>query len=185
MRTFVEESVNRRYAIGGMAAAAAGLALPSRYQGRAITQRGMAGGGLVRLESGDAAFSVVASRVTSEGQEDVIAGSVRWVDQPAGLAFVSTAITEYEVLESPEEGGELRRIVGMMRLNEQEEYPFSINVLDAGDPGSGLDSIALIVGDGATTNGDATPAAGLGFSYAAAGEVIGDVQDVTFEIGGA
>jgi hypothetical protein len=185
MRTFVEGSVNRRYAIGGMAAAAAGLALPSRFQGRAITQRGMAGGGLVRLESGDAAFSVLASRVLIEGQDDVIVGSIKWVDESAGFDFASTTISEYEVLESPEEGGELRRIIGMMRLNEKEDYPFSINVLDAGDPGSGLDSIALIVGDGATTDGDATPISGLGFSYAAAGEVIGDVQDVDFEFGGA
>lgn len=175
--------VNRRFAVSGLVVSAAGIATPRRLQGRAITQRGMAGGGLVQLEEGNAAFSIIASRVSIAGQGDVLVGSIKWVDETAGHEFISTTIDAYDMLHSPEEGAELRRIAGMMRLNAEGAYPFVLNVLDAGAPGSGRDTLALIVGDGAVKGENATPASGFGFSYAVAGPVIGDVQDVNFELG--
>ena len=53
---------DRRMAIGGALAVAAGLALPLR-QSRTVTQRGMVGGGLVQFEQGEANFSLFVSRL--------------------------------------------------------------------------------------------------------------------------
>ena len=70
-----------------------------------------------------------------------------------------------------------------MVVNDADAYPFVMTLIDAGLPGSGLDSVALVVGDGVTTGEGVTPVAGLGFSYVASGAiVIGDLQDVEFEI---
>lgn len=183
MRHQAEARVNRRLAVGAMAAGAAGLAWPSQQRGRAITQRGVAGGGIIQLENGEAEFSVFASRVTFADDEEVIVGSIEWVDTSAGFAFVSTAVELYEDLESPEEGGELRRVAGVMRLNDEADYPFVFNVLDAGAPGAGRDSAALIVGEDAVIDGNASPVETDGFNYAAAGSIVGDVQVVSFDMG--
>jgi hypothetical protein len=178
-------ALNRRFAIGAIAVAAAGLALPRMAQIRPILQRGMVGGGLAQFEESEAQFSVFASRISSsDGNPDVIAGSVLWHDAPSGYLLTSTTVTDYEMLESAAHEGVTRRISGTMRLNDGEVYPFVLNVTDAGPPASGLDSVALIVGDGAEVDDHATPATGFGFSYAAAGPiVVGDVQEVDIDLG--
>lgn len=176
-------SMDRRHALGALALPAVGLALPRMQRGRAITQRGLVGGGIVDVENGEAQFSVFASRLTVEDGIEVVLGSVRWVDASAGVAFQSAEIHEYEVLPSPAEGGELRRVTGTMRDSGEAEYPFALNLLDAGGPGEASDSVALVVGDGAL-DATGTPAAGLGFTYAVAGTVVGDLQEVDFLIDG-
>ena len=74
---------DRRMAIGGGLALAAGLALPRR-QIRTVTQRGMVGGGLVQLEQGEANFSLFVSRLIFSDDTVVVVGSVLWVDGAAG-----------------------------------------------------------------------------------------------------
>lgn len=178
-------AMNRRYAIGALAAGAAGLVIPGQVQIRAITQRGMVGGGLARFDSSEAEFSIFASRFTlPDVAQDIVVGHVLWHDAKAEITFASTDVSGYDLIETAAGEGETRRIIGTMRVNEGEQYPFVLNVTDAGRPGEGLDSVALIVGAG--VENAASPAAGDTFSYAAAGPiVIGDVQDVELEIGGA
>jgi hypothetical protein len=166
-------------AIGGALAGAAGLALPRR-QGGSVNQRGMVGGGLARLDQGEANFSLFASRLEpSEDTVEVVVGSIRWIDDSAGLKLRSTAVTDYI---APEQGRS-RQIIGTMSVNDEGEYPFELEVLDAVEPGSREDTVNLKVGDDVRTGEYATPAAGYEFGYTANGTVeTGDLQELRFEM---
>jgi hypothetical protein len=176
--------IDRRMAIGGALAGAAGLALPFR-QGRPVTQRGMAGGGLARLEpAGEANFSFFASRlIFAEGIPEAFFGSILWVDDRAGLILSSSSISAYTVLPNPRENVQSRQILGMMSVNEETEYPFEFVATNAGLPGAGPDTVSLTVGDGALTGDGATPAAGYGFTYKVTGSLeSGDIQEIGITI---
>ena len=100
----------------------------------------MVGGGLVQFEQGEANFSLFVSRMIFSGDEpEVVVGSVLWVDGTAGLTLRSTAITEYIVPEVQPEQGVSRHIIGTMSVNDEGEYPFELEVIDADLPGSGKD----------------------------------------------
>jgi hypothetical protein len=108
---------------------------------------------------------------------------VLWVDTTAGLTLASTRIDTYGDLEVPASQGEGRRIRGQMSVNNGDVYPFRLDVVDGGPPGSGLDSVNLVVGADAGSEGAATPASATGFTYAMAGTVtVGDIQDVDFDL---
>jgi hypothetical protein len=187
METRFAAVMNRRRVLGSTLGATAVVAMPFALQGKVILQRGIVGGGLAQFELSEAQFSFFASRFEFEEENrEVIVGSVLWVDVPSGFSFVSTSITSYGTPEDTTLAGEVRRILGMMQVNEGETYPFSLEVADAEGPGSGQDYVILTVGDGAILGGDATPAAGYGFSYAAAGPVtVGDIQEVNSDINSA
>jgi len=174
---------DRRMAIGGGLALAAGLALPLR-QSRTVTQRGMVGGGLVRLAQGEANFSLFVSRlIFSEDDTEVVVGSIIWVDTAAGLTLRSTAITQYLVPPVQPVQGTSRQIFGTMSVNDEGEYPFALEVVDTDLPGSAKDTVDLKVGDGTPAGENATPTSGLGFSYAVSGTVvIGDIQELDLGI---
>ena len=174
---------DRRMAIGGGLALAAGLALPRR-QSRTVTQRGMVGGGLVQFEQGEANFSLFVSRlIFSADDSEVVVGSVLWVDGAAGVSMRSTAIAEYIVPQVEPEQGVLRQIIGTMSVDGEGDYPFDMEVVDRDLPGAATDTVVLKVGDGARTSENATPASGLGYSYTATGTVVtGDVQELDLEI---
>lgn len=176
-------AMDRRMAIGGALAGAAGFALPHR-QSRTVTQRGMVGGGLVRFEQGEASFSLFVSRlIFPEDDAEVVLGSIIWVDKEAKLTLRSTVITDYIVPEVQPEQGASRQIIGIVRDEGGTEYPFDLEVVDVGLPGSGEDTFNLNVGDGARSSADATPASGLGFSYIANGLVArGDIQELDVDI---
>jgi len=176
--------IDRRMAIGGALAGAAGLALPSR-QSRVLTQRGMVGGGLVQFEQGEANFSLFVSRLIFSGDDaEVVLGSIIWVDDAGQLTLRSTVITDYIVPEVEPEQGVSRQIIGTMRDDTtKDEYPFELEVIDADLPGSGKDTVVLKVGDDARTTKTATPASGIGFSYTASGMIAtGDIQELDLEI---
>jgi hypothetical protein len=184
MRTSNMSTVSRRVALGATLAAAAVAALPLESRAKVIFQRGMIGGGLATFQLSEAQFSVFASRfIFQEERREVVVGNVLWVDAPSGFTFASTEIADYLVLDDPEIEGEARRILGTVSVNAGETYPFSLDVVDNGVPGSGADSVVLTVGDGAIMPNGAPAASGLGFSYGAAGPItVGDVQDVDFDI---
>ena len=143
----------------------------------------MIGGGLAQFELSQANFSLVASRFTfPDENKQVVVGEILGVDTSSSFTFASTTITNYDVIEGPEEG-EHRRIRGTMSLNGGQEYPFRLDVIDDGAPGSGLDTISLIVGDGAEDAAAGTAVSSYGFSYAGSGPIVsGDVHDVDFDI---
>jgi hypothetical protein len=172
-------AVDRRMAIGGVLAGAAGLALPRR-QGGTVNQRGMVGGGLAQFDGGEANFSLFASRMelTGDGRE-VVLGSVLWIDDSAGVTLRSTEITEYIV---PEQEGP-RKIIGKMSVNDEGEYPFELEVTDADLPGYRKDMLNLKVGNDAATGDYETSASDPEFNYNANGTVVtGDLHDLNFEI---
>ncbi len=177
-------SIDRRIILGALGAAAVGLALPREASARAIKIRGMTGGGLANFESSDANFSLAVTRMTFEDeQRELIVGSVIWVDATAGVTLASTRIDSYADLQLSSNQGEGRRIRGQMSVNSAEEYPFQLDVVDAGLPGSGTDTVNLMVGANAGSEDAATPDASEGFVYAAAGAVtVGDIQDVDFSL---
>jgi hypothetical protein len=176
-------TMNRRLAIGGLAGAV-GLAWPGAQRGRTIIQRGVAGGGVVKFEQGEASFSLGASRVIIDGEEPgVVLGGVRWVDAGAGLNLSSVEITDYQDLEIPDEQGEARRIVGTMSVEGDAEYPFELDVIDTGEPGSGRDTVFLRLGAAVEGDERATPTESGGFRYRADGILVaGDIQHGDFEI---
>lgn len=175
--------VDRRLAVGGGLAAAAGLAWP-RFQarGRVITQRGVAGGGLVQFAEGQAEFALFASRVTTtEGDaesEPIFLGRLRWDDGSVGVAMESVRITNYENLRLST--GEGRRVEGVVDAGDDGgEQPFLLEArFDL--PDSQLDRITFRVG--AAAGGAATPGADGGFTYSAEGDVVGDVTDADFAV---
>jgi hypothetical protein len=175
------QRTDRRTAIGATFAVATGLAIQIPTRGRVLTQRGMIGGGVVQVGQNAAGFSLYATRfAVAEENWEVVTGSILWSDPTLGITLESTDVTVYEVVEGG--SGETRRIEGMMTLGGEETYPFVMVVADVGDPSSGQDTISFGVGDGVTVGGDATPVAGLGFSYAAAGPIAGgDVQLVEID----
>ena len=177
--------MDRRLAVGGGLAAAVGLTWPhAQNRVRVITQRGIAGGGLVRFAEGEAEFSLSASSLTTtdDGVESapVFLGSVVWVDGSVGLTLESTRITNYENLQLAE--GEGRRVEGFFAAGvaeEQpfvEEQPFMMEAVHFALPGLGADRVRLLVGS-AILGDAATPEAEAGFTYEADGEIVfGDVQ---------
>ena len=168
-----------------MLAGATVLAVPRRASGgRAIVQRGIVGGGLVESEEGGAHFSLFASRFNFDGQDqEVIVGSVVWMDEATGSTLRSKSITDYIVPENQPAQGVSRQIVGIMSLDGEGDYPFELEVIDAQAPVPGRDSVSLKVGDVARGAGGATPTAGSGFSYTAAGPVsAGDIQELEIDI---
>lgn len=180
MESFNSGRASRRFAIGG-GLAAAGFVVTRQTRGRVLTQRGIAAGGWLQVPAGEAIFSLFASRlVVVEGEQEIVSGSVRWVELPSGLALASTGITAYENI--PDERGEARRIEGTMSVNGEGSYPFTLEVVDVGPPGAGQDLISLVVGGEPEAQGAATPSAGFLFSYQAEGVVAaGDVQDVDID----
>src|SRR5918993_954284 len=146
MATLGSEIIDRRMAIGGALVGAAGLALPHR-QTRSVNQRGMVGGGLAQFDQGEANFSVFASRMIFAEDEVVVLGSVLWVDETVALTLRSTAITEYIVPEVQPEQGQSRHILGTMSVNDEGEYPFELQLIDAGLRGTSLDMAILTVGE--------------------------------------
>ena len=176
-------TLSRRATLGAALAGAAGLALPRETWARVIIQRGMAGGGFLQLEHGEATFSLFASRMIFEDEKkEVIVGSVLWVDSPDGPALTSTRVTDYEVRES--DVGESRRILGWMTVGDDDrELPFILDVVDVAFPGAGNDTVILTVGDGAGVAEPGTPVPSYGFSYTASGTLnAGDIQDVDFNV---
>jgi hypothetical protein len=114
---------------------------------------------------------------------EVVVGSVLWVDATAGMTMTSATITDYFPPETQPEQGISRQIIGTMRVNGEEEFPFDLLVVDLDMPGSGQDSVILTVGDDARTGVNATPASGYGFTYRATGPVVsGDIQELHLDI---
>ena len=176
--------IDRRLALGGGLAAAAGLAWPrAQIRGRVVTQRGIAGGGLVAFAEGEAEFSLFASSFTFAEDdiesEPVFLGGVRWVDGSVGLTLESVQITRYENLRLTT--GEGRRIEGVMNAGESGEPLFFLEVyFDL--PDSAAQRVAFRVG--VASEGDAaTPVADSGFTYSADGDItVGGVQEADFAV---
>ena len=100
----------------------------------------------------------------------VIVGALTWFDptwQGTGLSLQSTVITNYRQVP----GTNVRELSGFASANGAGKHRFVLQVVDAGKPGSGSDTVSLRV-SGIAASG----AGGTGGEYAAAGQLVqGDV----------
>jgi len=131
---------------------------------------GVTGGGVIKTEVGEATLVLFASRIEEQSRQ--AAGFVRWVDakwEGSGLTLESVGPITYEEVPSQEQTREIR---GTMQANGSGDYPFVMQVMDAGPTALGQDTASLAVGDEA-----AEGAAASGFGYGATGTLIGgDLQ---------
>ena len=129
---------------------------------------GITGGGVLRTETGDVNLVLFATQLTPDAAQQA-AGFVRWIDPNAegGLMLESIGPIAYTWPDGEEH---LRTVTGVMTVNGGEEHPFQLEVFDAGPGLVGQDTARLTVGDRAAGDGS-------GFTYEAAGIVVGgDLQ---------
>jgi len=182
-------TVSRRGALALGAAASAMVLGPRAASADSIrTGGGIAGGGWVTWESGEAQVSVFGSTFNVEESDDpVVFGSLRWADA-AGFTLTSEAIASYGPVEPRETTRELR---GLLRNSDGETlHAFTLTMVDGGGPGEALDTVKLIVfsaidEDAATpTGGNATVVAESTVLEIDGTLEVGDIQLLTFEFTG-
>lgn len=173
---------SRRTVVGVAALAALGAVGVSRAGAQRSVGGGIAGGGVVPTGTGDAEFSLFATRLPLPGvDEPTVFGHLRWVDpgwQGEGLTLVSTEVSDYGPPEDDPESQE-RVVRGTVSANGEGRHPFAVRILDAGPDRFGEDTITLLVGEAATT-----PTAGTAsdFSYSVDNAPVegGDVELLDF-----
>jgi hypothetical protein len=150
-----------------------------------LAQSGITGGGLVRTDSGtEAHLLLLATRMidSTDAESFLVQGLVRWNDpawEGANLQLDAVQITGYGPTEGVDGG---RDVFGWMRASAVETMvPFFLQVVDAGGPGSGQDTVKLVVGDSVPPDallGATAPT--IGFSYTAEGTLVsGDLSLIT------
>jgi hypothetical protein len=128
----------------------------------------MTGGGVVRTQSGDVNLVLFATQLAADALQEA-AGFVRWLDPntEGGLTLESIGPIVYTWPDGEEH---LRTVTGVMTVNGGEQHPFQLEAFDAGPGLVGQDTARLTVGDRAANDGS-------GFTYEAAGIVVGgDLQ---------
>jgi len=149
------------------------------------TQSGITGGGLVQIDGGtEAHLLLLATRTPhpTDAETFMAQGLVRWTDpawEGTGLQLEAVQIAGYAPTEGVDGG---RDIYGWLRASAVETVvPFFLQVVDAGGPGSGQDTVKLLVGDIVPPDlvlGATAPT--IGFSYTAEGTLVnGDLSLVT------
>lgn len=172
----------RRMLAAGLGAAA--LVLPRAALARTILQRGMSGGGLAQLEGGDeprlANFGIFASAVQLPEGENLVLGSIQWIEAGTDLQLRSSEVVQCIPIPNRTDGAEVR---GRMQANGEGDYPFVMRAMDGGAPGSALDRVELEVNTGGALDGDVAPGSDDEFTYNAAGNLVaGDVQWIIADI---
>jgi hypothetical protein len=126
---------------------------------------GFAGGGAVATPSGRAQASFFGTKLPVPGQGHLIQGGLVWSDpawQGTGLRLVSTRLKSYKRLP----GSQVRELRGLASANGQGSHAFVLRVQDVGAPGSGSDTVSLVV-SGLTAGG----AGGSAGQYTATGHL--------------
>lgn len=151
---------------------------------------GIVGGGLVRTDGGaEGHLSLIATRTPDPTDTEAfsVVGQVKWTDlawEGAELHLESGQITGYGPTDGVDGG---RDVHGWMQASAVDVMvPFFLQVVDAGGPGSGLDTVSLLVGDSVPTEAVlGATAETIGFSYTAKGALVnGDLALVNFGSGG-
>lgn len=108
------------------------VVLPQSTAGANIT-----GSGAIRVTGGTASFDVNAHLL----KDGSLQGTVSFSDSPNGKFVRSTSITAIVV------HGIHARIFGRAKLNGAGDFPFIVDVVDAGEPGVGIDQFRLQMGE--------------------------------------
>ena len=174
----------RKVVAGGLAALALGFQTPAVSEARPMLARGMAGGGLARLESGGsqplAQFSLFASAMQLPEGNTLFLGKILWVEAGAGLQLESTEITQCVALEDRPDGAQIR---GRMTVNGEGDYPFVIHAFDSSLPGTGKDSIMIEVDGRLARELTETDSEAIEPAYTATASIVaGDFQWIIADI---
>jgi hypothetical protein len=126
---------------------------------------------VVQTPSGTAHASFFGDNVQLKGSKNVVTGgALSWFDpgwQGGGLYLQGTEITSYERIK----GTRIRQLAGFATANGKGKHKFVLRVTDAGQPGSGKDTVNLTV-----TGVPASGAGGTGSHYSANGHLVqGDI----------
>lgn len=147
-------------------------------QGWGIVLKGIDGGGNVSTGNRDVHFSIFATHVFPESDDSgpTVIGQVHWTETDADgsvMTLESVSVDEYGWIDDVEGGRWLR---GTMSVDGEGDFPFFLRAVDAGAPGSGADTVELMVGSAIEGHEDAS------FGYQLAGELnAGDLQILDFE----
>jgi hypothetical protein len=127
---------------------------------------GFAGGGAVETPTGRAQASFFGTKLPVAGQGHLIQGGLVWSDpawQDTGLQLVSKRLQSYKRLS----GSQVRELRGLATANGQGSHAFVLRVQDVGGPGSGSDTVSLVV-SGLAAGG----AGGSAGQYTATGHLV-------------
>ena len=153
--------VSRRAALGAataLVAAGSFRGAPAAVQRNSVgSGGGLAGGGTVEVDGGQATFAVSGSRFALADRDEVLFfGRVRWSDpgwEGEGLTLESTTIASYAPVEGAEEDS--RELRGRMTRDGEGDYPFTL-LAEGIDRPDASPTVTLAVGAAA----EATPTAG-------------------------
>src|SRR5215207_7527492 len=163
----------RRVVAAGLGAIALATIGSRDVSARLILQRGMSGGGLAQLEGSDeprlANFGLFASAVQLPEGQNLVLGSIQWIEAGTNLQLQSLEVTQCIPIPNRTDGAEVR---GRMQVNGAGDYPFVARAMDGGTPGSALDRVELEVNSGGALEGEAAPGSDDEFSYSAAGNLV-------------
>ena len=167
----------------GLGALALALPPAPEASARALRLRGMSGGGLAQLEGSDeprlANFGLFASANQFPDGKTLVLGTIQWIEAGTDLRLDSLEVVSCVPMTERPDGAEVR---GRMMVNGAGDYPFVVQAIDAGRPGSGLDRIGIEVNTPRAREG-AAPPSDEAFSYeAVANLVAGDFQWVIADV---
>ena len=173
----------RKIVVAGLAAAGSGLIGVRRASARTVLQRGMNGGGLLKFERDGqpvlAHFSLFASSVQFSEDQTAVVGRIQWTEAGSGLVLESTQVNSCTVMpDNP--GG--RDVHGRMTVNGAGDYPFTMQLIDNGPPGTGQDSLTLEVDSPAARKAEGDDPAGAKAIYVVKAQLVaGDLQWLSFD----
>jgi hypothetical protein len=172
----------RRELFAGRMVAAIGLAATKwpRALASIRTGGGVAGGGKVQLDRGEAQFSVFGSTFHDDmTEEPVTFGSFIWLD-PTGFALRSDEIVAY----GPDPDQQTARIMtGYVAHSDTGKFhPFQLRLIDGGGPGEGLDLLELLVGKASGKRKSVPDISERDAEFQVEGVITaGDIQLLTFD----
>ncbi len=173
----------RKIVAAGLAAAGGGMIGYRRASARTVLQRGMNGGGLLKfVRDGQpvlAHFSLFASSVQFSEDLTAVVGRIQWTEAGSGLVLESTEVNSCTVMpDNP--GG--RDVHGRMTVNGEGDYPFTMQLIDNGPPGTGKDSLSLEVGSPAARKAEGDDPSDTKAIYAVKAQLVaGDLQWLSFD----
>jgi hypothetical protein len=173
----------RKIVAAGLGAAAGGLIGVRQASARTVLQRGMNGGGMLRFVRDDqpvlAHFSLFASSVQFSEDLTAVVGRIQWTEAGSGLVLESTEVNSCTVMpDNP--GG--RDVHGRMTVNGEGDYPFVMQLIDNGPPGTGQDSLTLEVGSPAARKAEGDDPSDTEAIYTVKARLVaGDLQWLSFD----
>ena len=173
----------RNVVAAGIAALGSSLLGARKAAARTVLQRGITGGGMARFERVSQPvlvhFSIFASAVQFPDGEAAFVGRLQWTEPGSGLVLESIAINDCAFSANNAGGRDVR---GRINLNGAGNYPFTMQLIDNGPPGSGQDTLRLEVNSAAAREAEGEDPAEADDVYTVEAQLVaGDLQWLAFD----